>query len=96
MNKLQKSRWRNILRKAAKANRLHKKGYMVFDHYGFRFSGFKYSDDKLYQGSENARVIWADKEQRWGNVLDITIEEYNAKFFDKWQIVHPKHIKKLS
>jgi hypothetical protein len=87
MNKLQKSRWRNILRKAAKANRLHKKGYMVFDHY---------SDGKLYQGSENARVIWADKEQRWGNVLDITIEEYNAKFFDKWQIVHPKHIKKLS
>lgn len=95
MNRLEKARWRNILRKAAKANRLFKKGYLVFDHYGNRFEGFKFTDNKLYQGNDRCKIVWASKDRSWGSVLDTPIEKYNADRFDKWQAVHPKHIKKI-
>ena len=63
MNKLEKARWRNILRKAAKANRLLKKGYLVFDHFNCRVEEFKYckKSNILYQGSDNCRVVWIGK-----------------------------------
>ena len=100
MNKLEKARWRNILRKAAKANRLFKKGYLVFDHYGNKTEKFKYCKKQkyLYQGNEKGRMVYVGrKESLWISALDIpiTIKEYNAKRFDKWTAVHPKYIKKI-
>jgi hypothetical protein len=95
MNRLEKARWRNILRKAAKANRLLKKGYLVFDHYGNRFDGFKFSNGELYQGSKTCKMMWASKDGRWGSALDTSIKKYNADRFNKWTAVHPKHIKKI-
>lgn len=95
MNRLEEARWRNILRKAAKANRLLKKGYIIFDHYGDRFCGFKFAHGELYQGSETCKVIWASKDGRWGSVFDTPIKNYNADRFDKWTAVHPKNIEKI-
>ena len=98
MNRLEKARWRNILRKAAKANRLFKKGYLVFDHFNDRFEGFKYckKSNILYQGGDNCRVVWIGKKGTgWESAFDTPIKEYNAKRIDKWTAVHPKHIKKI-
>ena len=98
MNRIEKARWRNILRKAAKANRLFKKGYLVFDHFNCRFEGFKYckKSNILYQGGDNCRVVWIGKKGTgWESAFDTPIKEYNAKRFDKWTAVHPKHIKKI-
>ncbi len=95
MNKLEKARWRNILRKAAKANRLFKKGYLVFDHHGTRFNGFKFENGMLYEGSENYRSVWISKDKLWSEYFHTPIKEFNAKCFDKWAAVHPKHIKKI-
>jgi len=95
MNKLEKTRWRNVLKKAARANRFLKKGYVIFDHYGHRFTGFKFDQGKLYEGSEKCRVIWMSEDGSWGLALHIPIKEYNALTFDKWQVVDPKSIKKL-
>ena len=52
MNKLRKARYLNILKKAAKINRLIKKGYLVFDHYDYRSDGFKFNNGILYQGDD--------------------------------------------
>jgi len=95
MNKLEKARWRNILQKAAKANRLFKKGYIVFDHHGTRFNGFKFGNGMLYEGSENCRSVWISKDKPWSEHLHTPIKEFNAKRFDKWTAVHPKHIEKI-
>jgi hypothetical protein len=96
MNKLQKARWRNILRKAAKANRLIKKGYIVFDHYDYRSYGFKFNNGILYQGGDQCKIVWVGKVgSGWDSALDIPIEKYNADRFDKWTVVNPKDIKKI-
>ncbi len=98
MNKLEKARYRNILKKAAKVNRLLKKGYLVFDHYGTKTGKFKYCKKQkyLYQGNEQGRVVYVGrKESLWISALGIPIKEYNAKRFDKWTAVHPKDIKKI-
>lgn len=95
MNKLKKARWRNLLQKAAKINRLIKKGYMVFDHYGHISNGFKFDDGKLYEGNDYCRVIWVGKKDGWDNALNIPISKYNADRFDKWKAVHPKHFTKI-
>jgi hypothetical protein len=95
MNKLEKARWRNILQKAAKANRLFKKGYIVFDHHGTRFNGFKFGNGMLYEGSENCRSVWISKDKLWSEYFHTPIKEFNAKRFDKWTAVHPKHIEKI-
>ena len=95
MNKLQKSRWRNILRKAAKANRLLKKGYIVFDHHGNRFDGFKFENGMLYEGSDNFRSVWITKDKLWSEYLFVPIKELNSKRFYKWTAVHPKNIEKI-
>lgn len=94
MNKLKKVRWRNILRKAAKANRLLKKGYIVFDHYGHIFKGFKFDEGMLYEGDSRCKVVWVSK-NGWSGALDVSIKKFNADNFDKWKAIHPKHIKKL-
>jgi hypothetical protein len=98
MNRLEKARYRNILKKAAKVNRLLKKGYLVFDHYGNKAIKFQYCKKQkyLYQGNEQGRVVYAGrKESLWISALDIPIKEYNADRFDKWTAVHPKDIKKI-
>jgi hypothetical protein len=98
MNRLEKARYRNILKKAAKVNRLLKKGYLVFDHYGNKAIKFKYCKKQkyLYQEDGHCRFICVGrKESLWASALDIPIIEYNADFFDKWTAVHPKNIKKI-
>ena len=98
MNRLEKARWRNILRKAAKANRLIKKGYLVFDHFKHRFEGFKYckKNNYLYQGNDSCRMVWIGKKGTlWESAFDVSIKKFNADRFDKWTAVHPKHIKKI-
>ena len=96
MNKLEKARYRNILKKAAKINRLIKKGYIVFDHYDYRSYGFKFNNGILYQGSDQCKIVWVGKVgSGWYSALYIPIEKYNADRFDKWTAVHPKDIKKI-
>lgn len=98
MNRIEKARRRNIMRKAAKANRLLKKGYLIYDHFGNKFGGFKYckQSEYLYEGYGNCRTVWLGKKgQGWDSSLDIPIKQYNADRFDKWTAVHPKHIKKI-
>lgn len=95
MNKLEKARWRNILRKAAKANRLFKKGYLVFDHNGHRFNGFNFENGMLYEGNKDYKSVWLSKDKLWGESFRFTIKEFNTKHFDKWQAVHPGDAKKI-
>ncbi len=98
MNNLEKARWRNILRKAAKVNRLLKKGYLVFDHYGKKTEKFQYckKEKYIYQGDPNGRLVYVGKkETMWSHALSIPIKEYNADCFDKWTAVNPKDIKKI-
>jgi hypothetical protein len=96
MNKLRKARYLNILKKAAKINRLIKKGYLVFDHYDDRSDGFKFNNGILYQGDNQCKIVWVGKDgSGWDSALDIPIKKYNADHFDKWTAVHPKDIKKI-
>ena len=99
MNKLQKARWNNILKKAGKVNRLIKKGYIVFNHFNQVVNNkFKFckKEKYLYQSGENCRVVYVGQEgSGWTSTLCTPIKEYNAKSFDKWTAVHPKNIKKI-
>jgi hypothetical protein len=98
MNRSEKSRWRNILKKAAKVNFLLKKGYVVFDHFDTKVKEFKFckKENYLYQGNNQCKIVWAGKKGiMWNHALDFSIKKYNATYFDKWKAVHPKNIKKI-
>lgn len=97
MNKLQKARWRNIIKKAAHVNRLIKKGYIVFDHFNHKVGLFKFDNTRklLYQGDTHHRLVWVSSLENWGTALKIPIKVYNAERFDKWRAVHPKDFIKI-
>ena len=98
MNKLRKARWQNLLKKAARVNRLIKKNYIVFDHFGHRVDKFKFCKKKklLYRGDKYCKVVYVGQEgSGWTSALDIPLKKYNAESFDKWAAVNPKDIKKI-
>jgi len=105
MNKLHKARWMNILRKAAKVNRLLKNGYIVFDQRGERSSEFKFckKEKYLYQGGDDlgngalsAIWIYAGQDTKYHiSELTVSIKQHNAENFDKYTAMHPKNFTKI-
>jgi hypothetical protein len=99
MNKLLKSRYKAYLKKAAKVNRLLKKGYIIFDDYGnIVDQPFKLDkeDKKIYREDGCVdklimRVYYA-AEGIWHN--DMTVKEINEKF-SNWKAVKPCNIESL-
>ena len=85
MNRLLKSRYKAYLKKAAKVNRLLKKGYMIFDDYGHRVNEpFKLdkADKKIYRENKyvdcTSRMIYYAPIGNWYN--DTTVKEINEKW----------------
>ena len=99
MNRLLKSRYKAYLKKAAKVNRLLKKGYIVFDDYGNVVDQpFKLDkeDRKIYRENKcvdfTSRMIYYAPIGNWYN--DTTVKEINEKF-SKWKAVKPCNIESL-
>jgi hypothetical protein len=84
------ARYRNALKKAAKINRLMKKGYHVFfdgspDHKGFVMLG----DELCLKVSDNSYELFYQNSADWDHGYYTPIKEWNKKFTESFEVYQP-------
>jgi len=84
------ARYRNALKKAAKINRLMKKGYHVFfdgspNHKGFVMLG----DELCLKVSDNSYELFYQNSADWDHGYYTPISQYNADFADRFSVYAP-------
>jgi hypothetical protein len=86
-----KARYANALKKAAKINRLLKKGYHVF-HEGSPVvgGGFIMKDGELlFKSSDCFHTLYYQNSRDWDHGYWTTIKQWNKRFADSFEVYNP-------
>jgi hypothetical protein len=89
-------RYRNALRKAAKINRLKKKGYIVMhegssDNIGFVLEG----KELLFKATENIGYLYYEHTPKFDHGYYTKIDDWNKKFSESFEVYAPEARVKL-
>jgi hypothetical protein len=89
-----KARYRNALKKAAKVNRLMKKGYILVadgtpNHYGFELRDNGETKAIVLRHSENCTELYYEHTSEYDHGYYTTIKDWNILFNRGLEMYHP-------
>jgi len=95
-----RARWKNALRKAAKVNRMLKKGFLILEKNGEKVIPFQFDSASrtLYQETKTPghtfRYMMFQDDKHYDHGLYTPIKQFNKRF-EGWLAVNPKNLRKL-